>query len=292
MRVFVVFLSIELVPLTLSSLCFSLSVGYGFNGGSALLLTDAEDTGAVAARAAVNTTMAAAAGAATAIFTGAFWNGHKGELAFELPLAMNGALGGLVAVTAGCGTVEMWGAVVTGCVAGWVFMLGSKILVRFHIDDAVDAIPVHLFNGAWGLIATGLFTSTDGVRASFGKDTHVGVIYAIARVDFDMVLLRNQLLALVCILGFTTVTMTPFFALLNYLGWFRADMVEELAGLDFSYHAQALEKSAVRDLQNAQRDESEEDDENAEGQEDGSEMTKDREDGSSGNGNNDGFPLR
>lgn len=49
----------------------------------------------------VNTTLAAATGAATALFTGAIWNGHKGELAFELPLAMNGALGGLVAVTAG-----------------------------------------------------------------------------------------------------------------------------------------------------------------------------------------------
>ena len=66
-----------------------------------MLLTNAEDTGAVAARTAVNTTLAAASGAAAALFTGAIWNGHKGELAFELPLAMNGALGGLVGVTAG-----------------------------------------------------------------------------------------------------------------------------------------------------------------------------------------------
>ena len=75
--------------------------GYGFNGGSALLATDAPDTGALAARTAVNTTLAAAFGASTALFTGALWNGQKGELAFELPLAMNGALGGLVAVTSG-----------------------------------------------------------------------------------------------------------------------------------------------------------------------------------------------
>mmetsp|Transcript_16116 Transcript_16116/g.30672 ORF Transcript_16116/g.30672 Transcript_16116/m.30672 type:complete len:533 (+) Transcript_16116:247-1845(+) len=261
---------------------------YGFNGGSALLLTNAQDTGAVAARAAVNTTLAAACGAATALFTGAFWNGQKGELAFELPLAMNGALGGLVAITAGCGTFEMWSAVVTGSVGGWVYMLSSMLLVRFRIDDAVDAIPVHLFNGAWGVIATGLFSSEDGMLSAFGSDERVGLIYAIARVNFDTILLRNQVYALLFIVGFTFVTMTPFFLLLNYLGWFRADMVEELAGLDFSYHAQALEKSAVRDLQNAQGDESDEDDDEGGEEEDGEDHSDDTPEPDS----NDGFPLR
>ena len=144
-----------------------------------MLLPNAQDTGAVGARAAVNTTLAAACGAATALFTGAFWNGQKGELAFELPLAMNGALGGLVAITAGCGTFEMWGAVVTGSVGGWVYMLSSMLLVRLRIDDAVDAIPVHLFNGAWGVVATGLFSSEEGMRSAFGSDERVGLIYSI-----------------------------------------------------------------------------------------------------------------
>ena len=233
--------------------------GYGFNGASSLLFPGAEDSGALAARTAVNTTLAAAVGAVMSLFTGAIMNGHKGELAFELPLAMNGALGGLVAVTAGCGTIELWGAIVIGAVAGWVYMFTSKALVRFKIDDAVDAIPVHLCNGIWGMLAVGLFSSGDGMRATFGSDERVGLVYAIQRVDFDMVMLRNQVYALGFILGFTFFTMTPFFLILNYLGWFRADAVEELAGLDFSYHAQALEKSAVRDLQNAQQDDSEED---------------------------------
>jgi Amt family ammonium transporter len=250
-----------------------------------LLLTAAEDTGAVAARAAVNTTLAAAMGAATALFTGALWNGHKGELAFELPLAMNGALGGLVAITAGCGTMEMWGAVITGCIAGWIYMLGSQLLERLRIDDAVDAIPVHLFNGAWGLIATGLFSSSEGMRQAFGTDERVGLILSIARVDFDFTMLCNQVYALLFITGFTAIVTSPFFFALNWLGWFRADMVEELAGLDFSYHAQALEKSAVRDLQNAQRDDDDDDDDD---DEDGSELTRERdEDDSRGNG----FPF-
>lgn len=253
-----------------------------------MLLPNAQDSGAVAARAAVNTTLAAACGAATALFTGAFWNGHRGELAFELPLAMNGALGGLVAITAGCGTVELWGAVVIGSVAGWVYMLSSMALERLRIDDAVDAIPVHLCNGAWGVIATGLFSSEEGMRSAFGSDERVGLVYAIARVDFDAVLLRNQLYALLFVLGFVLVTMAPFFLMLNYLGWFRADMVEELAGLDFSYHAQALEKSAVRDLQNAQQDESDEEDEEGDGDDDG----EDNSDETPEPDSNDGFPLR
>ena len=166
-------------------------------------------------------------------------------------------------------------------------MLTSKLLVSFKIDDAVDAIPVHLFNGMWGIIATGLFSSSDGMRASFGSSQRVGLVYAIARANFDLILLRNQLYALLFILGFTTVTMTPFFLTLNWLGWFRADMVEELAGLDFSYHAQALEKSAVRDLQNAQKDESEEDDDDDDDEED-----EDRSDETPEPDSNDGFPLR
>lgn len=185
----------------------------------------------------------------------------------------------------GCGTIEMWGAIVIGSVAGWVYMLGSKLLVRLRIDDAVDAIPVHLCNGIWGMIATGLFSSSDGMLASFGNNDRVGLVYAIARVDFDMIMLRNQIYALLFILGFASVTMTPFFLLLNWLGWFRADMVEELAGLDFSYHAQALEKSAVRDLQNAQQDDSDEDEEDSDEDEDGSDETPAPE-------SNDGFPLR
>ena len=103
-----------------------------------------------------------------------------------------------------------------------------------------------------------------------------------------MILLRNQVYALLFIVGFTSVTMTPFFLTLNYMGWFRADMVEELAGLDFSYHAQALEKSAVRDLQNAQQDESEEDNEEEEDDDNGEDNSDDTPEPDS----NDGFPIR
>ena len=57
---------------------------------------------------------------------------------------MNGCLTGLVAITARCASVESWAAVFIGFVAGWVYLIGSKFLVWLRIDDAVDAVPVHL----------------------------------------------------------------------------------------------------------------------------------------------------
>ena len=67
---------------------------------------------------------------------------------------MNGSLSGLVGVTGACAVVEPWAALVIGIVSGWVYCLGSGLLIKVRIDDAVDGIPVHLFSGMWGCIAT------------------------------------------------------------------------------------------------------------------------------------------
>lgn len=121
--------------------------GYGFNPGSAILLTT-EYRGRVAALAATNTSLAAAAGASTALFVNLYLQERRtGEYAFDLTKTMNGCLSGLVAVTAGCGTVENWAGVAIGAVAGLVYLGGSALLIRLKLDDAVDAIPVHMFNG-------------------------------------------------------------------------------------------------------------------------------------------------
>lgn len=211
--------------------------GYGFNPGSAALLTATQRTGLVAALAATNTSLAAASGAISALFTNLYLQERRtGEYQFDITMAMNGALSGLVAITAPCGTVEPWGAVATGFVSGWVYIVTSKLLLRLRLDDAVDAIPVHMFNGMWGLIAVGLFSSPRHTLEAFGSDDHVGWFYSLGNGSFDATLLLNQLFALLFILGWTTATMAPFFLLLNYMGWFRADSLEELVGLDISYH--------------------------------------------------------
>ena len=72
---------------------------------------------------------------------------RTGEYIFDLTKTMNGCLSGLVAVTAGCGTVENWAGVAIGAVAGLLYLGGSTFLIKIKLDDAVDAIPVHLFNG-------------------------------------------------------------------------------------------------------------------------------------------------
>jgi len=202
-----------------------------------LLLTEASSTGAVAALAAANTSLAAASGAIAALFTNLYLEERKtGEYSFNLTMAMNGALSGLVAVTAGCGTIEMWAACVVGLVAGWIYLGGSKLLIRFRLDDAVDAIPVHMFNGAWGLVATGLLSSPGGMLNAYGTKEHIGFFYSLVEGSMDWQLLCNQVVAMAAIFGWTLCLMTPFFLLLNYMGWFRADSLEELVGLDISYH--------------------------------------------------------
>ena len=121
---------------------------YGFNPGSALTITHTLNTGDIAALAAVNTTLSAAAGGVTALFTNLFVVERRtGEAKFDLVCLMNGCLGGLVAITAGCSTLEPYGALIVGAVAGWIYLATSQLLIKVRLDDAVDAIPVHLACG-------------------------------------------------------------------------------------------------------------------------------------------------
>ena len=122
---------------------------YGFNPGSALIIANA-DSAATSALCAVTTTIAAAAGCVTCMFTDTIIENYKtGEASYDLTMAMNGCLGGLVAVTAGCSVYTPWASLLVGMVGGWVYLGFSKLLIRLRIDDAVDAIPVHLANGEY-----------------------------------------------------------------------------------------------------------------------------------------------
>jgi len=140
-------------------------VGFGFNPGSALGLSVPE-YGEASANAAVSTALAGAAGGISALFTNLYLEERRtGEPHFSLLMAMNGTLGGLVAITSGCALVEPWAAIVIGIVAGWIYIYGSALLIRLRIDDAVDAIPVHMFNGTFSMdaivaILEGMFRAT------------------------------------------------------------------------------------------------------------------------------------
>mmetsp|Transcript_113422 Transcript_113422/g.169654 ORF Transcript_113422/g.169654 Transcript_113422/m.169654 type:complete len:524 (-) Transcript_113422:73-1644(-) len=209
---------------------------FGFNPGSALILGN-ENIGTAAATAAVSTALAGSAGGVSALFTNLYIEERRtGEPHFSLSMAMNGALSGLVAITSGCGIVEPWASIVIGLVAGWVYIYTSGLLITLKIDDAVDAIPVHMFNGIWGVLATGLVASPRMMEIAYGTTGHYGWFYHLGDGSFNARLLGSQVVTILCILTWTLVTMMPFFIWLNYKGWLRADSLEELVGLDISYH--------------------------------------------------------
>mmetsp|Transcript_22250 Transcript_22250/g.33310 ORF Transcript_22250/g.33310 Transcript_22250/m.33310 type:complete len:527 (-) Transcript_22250:1190-2770(-) len=211
---------------------------FGFNGGSALD-SDGNYNPAVVATAVVNSTLSGAMSAIVALFTNLIITERlTGEPHYNLSFAMNGCLAGLAAITGSCGVVEPWSAIVIGAIAGWLFLGCSHLLLRLHLDDAVDAIPVHLAGGAWGVIATGLFASPTGLRRYFGVENpeHIGLFYSFGRGAPDGALFGCQIIGLIFIIGWVSLIMFPFFVLLNYFGLLRADSLEEIVGLDVSYH--------------------------------------------------------
>lgn len=209
----------------------------------------------MAARAAVNTTLAGATGAITALLATLYFSHHRDELAFDLTKTLNGALAGLVAITAGCATLDPWAAFVVGILAGLIYLGASNLVLKLRLDDCVDGIPIHFFCGMWGLVATGLLSSPDGMKEAYGSASHVGLLYSFGHVgSMDASLLWNQLLAIVFIVTVNVVFMFPFFGALKYMDWLRVNTNEEIVGLDACYqHAtqedhEELTKSIVQEI--------------------------------------------
>ena len=208
---------------------------YAFNAGSIHFIST-EEYAKVVALAALATTLGASSGAITALAVSAYWSRRKtGEVIFDTSYALNGCLSGLVSITGGCTLLEPWAALLVGSLAGVIYFVSSKALLRYRIDDAVDAIPVHFCNGIWGILAVGLFTSPSRMLDVFDRADHVGWFYSLGRETSDARLLLSNIVGLVFIICFVTSIMLPFFCLINYLGWFRADPLEEIVGLDIRY---------------------------------------------------------
>ncbi|MCY3544606.1 MAG: ammonium transporter [Chloroflexi bacterium] len=117
---------------------------FGFNINSATLGLNA-----------VNTLLAGAAGATAAIYVTLIRTGKA-----DIEMAANGALAGLVGITAGCAYVDTWGAVVIGLIAGIIMIFGVAFVKNvLKADDPVGAVTVHGICGAWGLLAVGIFAT-------------------------------------------------------------------------------------------------------------------------------------
>ncbi|MBU4263037.1 MAG: ammonium transporter [Proteobacteria bacterium] len=119
---------------------------FGFNPGST---TTADKSIAMIF---VNTNMAAAAGAVFGMITS--WVMFKKP---DIGMSLNGALAGLVGITAGCANVSPTSSIIIGAIAGILVVLSVYLIDRMHIDDPVGAVSVHGVCGAWGTLAAGLF---------------------------------------------------------------------------------------------------------------------------------------
>jgi len=177
---------------------------YGFNAGS----TTAASTDI--ALIAVNTTLAAAAGAVGAMFTS--WMKFKKS---DGSMTLNGALAGLVGITAGCANVLPGSAVLIGLVAGVVVVMSVLFIDKvLKVDDPVGAISVHGVCGAWGTFAAGLFNA-EGVT---------------------MKLLGVQLLGIGAAFLWVFPTSYLLFKLINATVGLRVSPEEESEGLDVGEH--------------------------------------------------------
>lgn len=184
---------------------FILWIGwYGFNPGSQLALAGAANTNIVMVIA-VNTTLAAAAGAVFALFTTWFSAAKKPDFA----MALNGVLAGLVGITANCDSVTNVESIIIGAVAGVLVVLGCALLEKLKIDDPVGAWPVHGLCGIWGGIATGIFGGHPIVA---------------------------QIVGSIAIPVWAFVTMFMLFSIMKGAGILRVSEEDEKQGLDITEH--------------------------------------------------------
>ncbi|MEM8503600.1 MAG: ammonium transporter [Cyanobacteria bacterium P01_D01_bin.1] len=181
----------------------------GFNGGSTLALND-QVPGVV-----INTVMAGVSG----MIVAAVLSGFRHQVV-EVEQLINGSLAGLVAVTACCHVITEPLAVIVGGTGAAIAFLASQLLNYWHIDDAVDAFPVHGAAGMWGTLCVGLFGQLDLIDTGLSRGNQI------------MVQLFGIGTAAVWTFGFAWVILT----LVNKIFPLRISLEEEKIGLNVSEH--------------------------------------------------------
>ena len=151
---------------------------FGFNGGSQLAMGSISDVADIS-RIFANTNAAAAGGAVCALILTQFF--YKKA---DLTMILNGALAGLVAITAEPLTPTLGEATLIGAVGGFIVVFGVPLLDKFEVDDVVGAIPVHLFAGIWGTIAV-VFTNSD---ASLGVQLYSIFIIGVFTISVSFIM--------------------------------------------------------------------------------------------------------
>ena len=183
---------------------------FGFNGASTLMADPSSVPGIIA-----NTFLAASAGVVgTALYTKLRFGYMDGSL------TLNGALAGLVAITAGAANLNIVGALAAGFVASVLLVEGVRFIEhKLRVDDPVGAVTVHGIVGIWGTLAVGLFDTTNGLIASGSAE-----------------LLYIQAIGVLAVVGWTAATTAIGLYAINLIVPLRVSAEEEIKGLDISEH--------------------------------------------------------
>lgn len=184
---------------------------FGFNPGSTLSGTDYNSISHIF----ITTNLSAATAAIVAMIFS--WFRYKKP---DVSMTLNGALAGLVAITAGCDIVSPLGAVLIGIIAGFVIILGIEFVdVKLKIDDPVGAVAVHGVSGAVGTMLVGFFATEGGLFYGGGLE-----------------LLRVQMIGIIAVAIWTLSTSFILFKTINLIIGLRVTDEEEINGLDIEEH--------------------------------------------------------
>jgi Amt family ammonium transporter len=195
---------------------------FGFNAGSGLGLGSGDRLNAFA-EVAVVTLIAAAAGV-----LGASAMVYLKTKSFDVGMAANGMIAGLVGITAPAGYVEYWAAIPIGAIAGLIVVFGIYAIDK-KLDDPVGALSAHGLAGIWGTISCGLFTSER--LASFNAVGKAGLFQG-GGIDQLVVQISGVIVAFVLVFSLSWIT---FFIIKKTIG-LRVSEEDEKAGLDISEH--------------------------------------------------------
>ena len=177
---------------------------FGFNAGSTT--TGTSEIGLIA----VNTSLAAGAASITALITS--------QMIFkkaDIGMTLNGALAGLVGITAGCANVSPNSSVIIGLVAGVLVVFSVLAIDRMKIDDPVGAVSVHGVNGAWGTLAAGIFNAEKMFDAKIIGVQALGIVVAFVLAFFGGLII---------------------FKIVKAIMGLRVTAEEEMEGLDIGEH--------------------------------------------------------
>lgn len=179
---------------------------FGFNGGSTT-----EGTTSIG-KIILNTHLAACAGGVSVALLS--WLFGRPIL---LTSTVNGSLGGLVGITAGCATMDPQFAILTGAIAGAIVLIGPALLNSFGLDDVVDAVSVHAFCGVWGTLAAGIFFAGD-------------------MFDSNRIIVQAIGAGAAFLWGFFAAML--MYVLVKHIVGIRVSPLDEQRGLDFTEHAE------------------------------------------------------